>query len=114
MCPYVLVHYYTCNWAYSYLYNLCKYFMRIIEKQTNKWDQFAQLIPLLKRTGRLQDAETIIGDMDERDCPGRRYCRALIDFSKLETEAAMNNLIISKRSKKWKNLTNMIRCSHAV
>ena len=77
--------------------------MRIIEKQTNKWDQFAQLIPLLKRTGRLQDAETIIGDMDERDCPGRRYCRALIDFSKLETEAAMNNLIISKRSKKWKN-----------
>ena len=41
--------------------------------------------------------------MDERDCPGRRYCRALIDFYKLETESAMNNLIISKRSKKWKN-----------
>ena len=34
--------------------------MRIIEKQTNKWDQFAQLIPLLRRTGRLEDAQTVI------------------------------------------------------
>lgn len=33
--------------------------MRIIEKQTNKWDQFSKLIPLLRRTGRLADAEVI-------------------------------------------------------
>lgn len=41
--------------------------------------------------------------MEERESPGRRFCRALLDFYKLETESAMNNLIISKRSKKWKN-----------
>jgi len=37
-----------------------QYFLRILEKQPNKWDQFAQLIPLLRRNGKLEDAEKIM------------------------------------------------------
>ena len=41
--------------------------------------------------------------MDKSECAGRRFCQGLIDYFKLETESAMTNFIISKRSKKWKN-----------
>ena len=49
--------------------------------------------------------------METRDSPGRRYCLALIDYYKLNTESAMNNLIVSKRTKKWKQQSIQLICS---
>ena len=91
--------------------NYLQYYLRIIQKEPAKWDQLAQLIPLLRRAGRLDDAEQIMGDMEQRETPGRHYCLALIDYYKLDTESAMNHLVVAKRTRKWKHQSIALICS---
>jgi hypothetical protein len=79
-----------------------QHYRRLIEKQPNKFDILAKLIPLMRRNGQLAEVTDIIDDMEETLTPGRRFCQGMLDYFNLRTESAMKHLSHAKRSVKWR------------